>query len=121
MYESKILLIKSVFLRDCIKNDVIEEPEEPEPVITSLPSVFYGLDSWLTSTSIPCDQCKKTFDTIPVFIPTSIQGSIMKTSGCYCSFNCMNSYNKNNNKNICEYITIRDRINYLHELFPSGS
>jgi len=103
----KILFIKNVYLKDCIKMDDLFEQKlidenTIDPSITGyekyklLPLFFTSLETWPTTTNINCWYCSLTFDTIPIFIPTSIEMSgsqlIFGREGCFCSFSCAKTY-----------------------------
>ena len=48
-------------------------------------------------TNIPCWWCTYNFDWLPVGLPEYYHNSMFHVRGCFCSFNCMASYNLNIN------------------------
>ena len=95
-----VLFIKGVFIKDCVPIDDmfdarILERAKDEPVFvdafTPLPTIFHGFETWPKSTNIRCYYCDRTFETVPIFIPKTIEYSIkytIATEGCFCTFNC---------------------------------
>jgi hypothetical protein len=63
----------------------------------------YNFHDWIENTNLKCWNCDSKFNTVPIFIPTSIDGSInsevtnttMKTVGNFCWFNCAATYINN--------------------------
>lgn len=103
---NKILFIKGVYIRDCLNiNELYESnimqslnPVEIKPSILyiTIPSVFVGIKSWIKKTNIYCHYCTRKFDSVPKFIPKSIEYNMdeyyIPTEGCFCTFNCCVSY-----------------------------
>ncbi len=99
----KILYLHGVFLEDCkqiadvLEERLMEENEdivEPELVVHErLPHTYRGIDTWVKSCSLKCFYCGIFFDTVPLFIPKSIQkiadGTFtMPREGCFHSWPC---------------------------------
>jgi len=74
---------------------------------------FYGKngDIWPEKTDIACWWCCHLFDHIPLGIPEFVNKNIFYLFGCYCSFNCMMSYNIDQN----DYKTY-ERQTYIYQL-----
>jgi hypothetical protein len=49
---------------------------------------------WPQKTNIRCWNCTLYFDTVPCGIPINYNNEIFSVFGCFCSFNCMVSYNQ---------------------------
>ena len=123
--EPKVLLIRGCYLKDCdSESDSYEHlfctPIEEE---IELPSIFTCLNSWVKSTSLACNQCKLKFDTMPIFTPTFVNknelGYSIGVNGCFCGFNCCLKYNDINTRNICDKISKKEKIIFLHNIINS--
>lgn len=100
----KYLFIRGVFTADCKSIDQIleeqllgeAEPEAPLKMYDKMPDTYRGLEQWPLSVNIWCWHCSRTFSSVPVFVPKSIEKSeskyLMATEGCFCSFPCASAY-----------------------------
>lgn len=59
---------------------------------------IYANKSWVTETDISCWWCCHNFKTIPLGIPMKYEHKKFTVKGNFCSFACMLSYNKHDNK-----------------------
>ncbi len=104
----KVLFIKGVFKKDCIKDDFLEQKiietinndayigdvinnvvaevgectsvfASARPSYRKLPSLFESIDDWPEKTNLLCWHCSLPFDTTPIFIPKVIEPVISKT------------------------------------------
>ena len=110
----KILYIHGVFLEDCKEiADVLEErlledsvKQAPVVKINKLPPIYYGVDTWIKKCDVECFYCDKKFDTMPIFIPKSIEkysnGKFqMHTEACFDSWPCLGKFVKKPNRTDC--------------------
>lgn len=101
----KILYIHAVFVEDCKEiADVLEErllednKDTQKPVKSyTLPHIYYGKDTWLQNCDVKCFYCDRFFDTMPLFVPKSIEKSIdgkfyMPREGCFDTWPCVAKY-----------------------------
>jgi hypothetical protein len=126
----KVLFIKGVFIKDCIPiddlfdeqimNQVDDDPLEISTFIP-LPTIFNGMKSWPDKTNIRCFYCDRTFDSIPVFIPKTIEiskeGYMMATEGCFCTFNCAVSHIKLYYPKIHDELNKKNMLKLLYKVF----
>ena len=103
--KKNLLILKGIKLSDLesdymfeskfIENSEITATIE-KTIYQSLPRHFTSLDNWPKKTNLLCWSCSRQFNTIPVFIPEDIYEEnairIMDVKGCFCSFNCAQSY-----------------------------
>lgn len=88
-----------------------------------LPTHFYSLNKWIKYTNLHCWYCDCTFNSIPVFIPKSIDFAnkkneyCIRTYGCFCSFNCAKKYININYKKLEINLNKTNMLNYLFEIF----
>jgi len=94
----------------CFSNTL---PQQPRRIITTeVTSAFDILrefdkqdeKSWVKRTDICCWWCAHQFDTVPLGIPVEFDGEIFKVRGCFCSFSCLTSYNKDSKESGCYYL-----------------
>ena len=124
----KILFIKGVFIRDCVKIDdmfeqqIIEQldVEIPNIVYEKIPSI-YNNDNWL-KTNVKCWYCDLNFDNKPVFIPKIISKRksndyAIGTYGCFCSFSCSMSFINEKYSKICDRIMYKEMLELLFRIF----
>lgn len=138
-----VLFIKGVFIKDCIPiDDLFDEQilaramDVPVDIctFTPLPTIFYNCDTWLTSTNLKCYYCDRNFDSMPIFVPKTIEpskdGYTMSTEGCFCTFNCAARYidlhyskihDNLNKKNMLKLLYRVMRGKYIAEIPPAPS
>ena len=100
----KILYIHGVFLEDCKQiGDVLEERLMEENnnelevgaiIHKKLPHIYRGADSWVKKCNIKCFYCDRFFETVPLFIPKSIEknnngGFNMQREECFDLWPCV--------------------------------
>lgn len=101
----KILYLYGVFIEDCKEiADVLEErllennQKNIENVkIYKLPHIYYGKDTWVQKCDVKCFYCGRFFDTMPLFLPKSIDkdpgGKFrMPREGCFDTWPCLAKY-----------------------------
>ena len=132
---SKLLFIKGVYIKDCIKIDDIFEQQlldrisDDKPIIVynKIPSNFTDMKSWIQTINIKCWHCDLKFLGIPVFIPKIIEPSTthksynIATFGCFCSFPCAMAYNNIYNHKICKNISVKEMLLLLYKIFHGVS
>ena len=71
-----------------------------------------GSTNWPKSTNIKCWHCTLIPDEPPLGFPTNIESGVFQTYGCFCSFQCALTYNRQykNGEN-------EDKLKYLYKLF----
>lgn len=72
-----------------------EDEIVPKTIYDKIPEIFTCVEEWPKTTNISCWSCTLTFNTIPWFIPLSIEPNpafphkhIIPPKGCFCSPNC---------------------------------
>jgi len=92
--------------------------------IHPLPKKFISLKMWPKVTNIHCWYCSCNFDTIPIFIPSSInqietenEEHNLTVNGCFCSFNCAQSHINLYNKSYEDKINKGKMLCYLFKIF----
>lgn len=114
IYQQKTVFINGVTVEDLTTKKNKELDNSPEikstPLQLKLPVIFTSVENWPKKTSLRCWWCHLSFNTMPLFIPQSIEpmpdGSrSIGTHGCFHTFNCAQAYI---NKNIK---TLRNRAN----------
>jgi len=126
----KVLFIKGVFIKDCIPIDdlfdeqIMDQLEEDSIEINTynaLPSMFYNMKQWPTKTNLRCFYCDRNFDTIPKFVPKTIEpskdGYTMATEGCFCTFNCGASYINLIYPKIHDKLNKKNMLKLLYKVF----
>ena len=127
----KILFIKGVFIKDCVKNidrmfeeRLMENIDKPTVTIyKNIPSSFTSIESWINNTNIKCWYCDLNFESKPVFIPNILEtsnegiGYSVSVFGCFCSFCCAYSYNNLHNTKIYNNIQSKNLLIFLYKLF----
>ena len=105
----KILFLNGCYLSDCdniedmFDDNLLNELDvRYDNVIeyNRIPQHFISLDTWIKKTNIKCWNCDCSFDSTPIFIPTSIIRSDIKDNinttftvhGNFCSFSCATTY-----------------------------
>lgn len=100
-----VLFLKGCFLDDC---DTIEDLFDEKLMNAGIPEHIYGLtnteynkiphkftsiDDWPKNTNLKCWQCDCSFQSIPIFIPKTIEtNGNMDVLGNFCSWNCASLY-----------------------------
>ena len=69
----------------------------------------YNDKNLIFETDIACFWCCHTFKSRPVFMPVDLAKDVYKVKGCFCSFECCNSYMKDNPK----YQKNQHLLNYM--------
>ena len=69
-------------------------------------------NTWVNQTNIRCWWCCYEFDNTPIGIPISYQDNCFNVYGCFCSFNCILSYNFNDDGN-----KKWERVGLIHLLY----
>lgn len=126
----KVLFIKGVFLKDCVPiDDLFDEQimgqitDDPIEIntYTPLPSIFYTLKQWPKKTNLKCFYCDRKFDTLPIFVPKTIEpskdGYTMATEGCFCTFNCGVSYINLMYSKIHDNLNKKNMLKLLYKVF----
>lgn len=126
MNQPKVLFIKGVFFRDrdpfvkVFEERIMSQAKDPEEVekIEPLPTSFEDIKTWPKTTNILCFGCDMKFETMPLFVPSSIEpmdGYLKMTrEGCFCSFMCASSYIHLHYTRIRDW---RDRMDMLKVLY----
>lgn len=103
-YEPKILFLRGCFLENCnsiedlfyekiLSDGQIITENSNDIVYDKIPQVFTSVDSWIQTTNLKCWNCDCTFDTLPIFIPLSINtDDSMDTLGNFCLWGCAARY-----------------------------
>jgi hypothetical protein len=131
---SKILFIKGVFLNNCTPIDDLFEQQlmdqitADKPIIKydKLPSTFTSIDKWTKTVNIQCWNCNLMFDTIPVFIPLSVEvvscdNYNIGVEGCFCSFTCASYFIDIKYKKIYDNINKKNMLKLLWKIFHKST
>ena len=128
-----VLFIKDVFIKDCIDDNIFEnkllesitDETNEEQIYDKIPSVFTGVENW-SRNNLLCWNCHLNFDTVPIFIPKSIEPNIssnIKTitvKGNFCSYMCAYSYILSRTRNIQEQIENINNLNYIYKMLTGN-
>ena len=92
-YEDKLKKLEEEILN--LKNGIMDNTTNFNKKIFESKVNFFDKSSqkWNEKTDIACWWCCHNFDHIPIGIPEFINKDTFYLFGCFCSFNCMMSYN----------------------------
>lgn len=132
---SEILILKDILIYDLETIENIQKEEndvydysndeiDNNPNINNIPKKFTSLKTWPRTTEIRCWYCSCNFDTIPIFIPSSINQITndeeeynICVHGCFCSFNCAKSYIIYKYEKLEEQLEKEKMLCYLFNIF----
>ncbi len=83
-------------------NNLIQKQEDNEKYMKKIDDTIYQIfaeyvDEWPAKTDVCCWWCCHTFETLPVGIPVNIKNDNFLVRGIFCSFPCLNTYNRIHN------------------------
>ena len=76
----------------------INKTENTIPEFINILKDFETNKDWVHTTNIKCWWCCHNFQNVPLGIPMKLKKDVFFVKGCFCSFNCMLSYVKDNIK-----------------------
>lgn len=80
-------------------NNLIQKQDDNEKYMKKIDDVIFQLfadyvDVWPSKTDVCCWWCCHTFTSLPLGIPINVKNNEFLVRGIFCSFPCLNSYNR---------------------------
>tara|TARA_B110000093_G_scaffold183334_1_gene233691 strand:- start:11321 stop:12373 length:1053 start_codon:yes stop_codon:yes gene_type:complete len=105
---------KENIMRNIDKKENIMNSIEKKNTHTCLEE-FIENKKWIDNTNVLCWWCCHTFENKPFGLPIKYKNNKFSVTGCFCSLECVSSYNFNDNNNMLDVWECYSLINLLSQ------